>query len=45
MLDIGGVKFFPVESVAAVFENKSRLDSATKIREAIANVMSVKALN
>lgn len=41
--DTGGVKFFPVESVYATIEVKSNL-SKTKLREAIDNVKSVKAL-
>ncbi len=45
ILDIGGVKHFMVESVAAVFEVKSIIGSRELLVQALENVASVKALD
>lgn len=43
--EVGGVKHFMVESVVAVIENKAVIDSRADLRDALANVRSVKALD
>jgi hypothetical protein len=45
VLDVGGVKHFLVESVAAVLEVKAAITSATQLTDALVNVASVKALD
>jgi hypothetical protein len=45
ILSVGGVKFFLVESVAAVLESKASIDSTARLSEALANIASVKALD
>lgn len=42
---IGGISHFMCESVLAVVENKSRLESRTVVRSALENIRSVKALD
>lgn len=45
VLDVGGVKHFMVESVAAVIEVKAQIGSKKLLRDALNNVGSVKALD
>jgi hypothetical protein len=42
---VGGIRYFLVESVVAVIENKSRIESAAVLNEALDNIASVKALD
>jgi hypothetical protein len=45
VLEIGGIRHFLVESVAAVVENKAAVDSVSDLRSALENVASVKRLD
>jgi len=45
VLEVGGIKHFLVESVVAVIENKASIRSRELLREALANVRSVKSLD
>lgn len=45
VLEIGGVKHFPVESVIAVFEIKAIVDSEAKLVDALEQIESVKLLD
>lgn len=45
IFEIGGIKHFPVESVVAVFEIKASTDSENKLRSALRQIESVKALD
>lgn len=45
VLEIGGVKHFPVESVIAVFEIKATMDSDAKLLGALGQIESVKLLD
>jgi hypothetical protein len=45
MFEIGSIKHFPVESVAAVIENKASITSGKKLLQALENIKSVKALD
>jgi len=45
VFDVGGVKHFLVESVAAVIENKAMIGTRKRLREAMTNVTSVKQLD
>lgn len=45
VFEIGGIKHFMIESVVAVFENKSSIGSRDKLDSAIENIVSVKALD
>lgn len=45
VFEIGGVKHFMIESVAAVIENKAQITSTAVLEQALANVRSVKDLD
>lgn len=45
VFDIGGVKHFMIEAVAAVIENKASIASRKVLRTALENIQSVKALD
>jgi hypothetical protein len=45
VFDIGGVKHFMVESVAAVFQNRSDVSSTRSLASAIENIRSVRRLD
>jgi hypothetical protein len=45
VLEVGGVKHFPVESVIAVFEIKASTDSKAKLTDALEQIESVKSLD
>jgi hypothetical protein len=45
VLEIGGVKHFMVESVAAVIETKAAIESRARLTEALSNIESVKELD
>jgi len=45
VLDVGGVKFFMVESVAAVLETKADIGSERVLVQALENIASVKGLD
>lgn len=45
VFEIGGVKHFMIESVAAVIENKANITSVAVLEAALANVRSVKELD
>jgi hypothetical protein len=45
VFNVGGVKYFPSETVTAVGEVKSDISSSLKLADALANVESVKALD
>lgn len=45
VFEVGGIRHFMIESVAAVIENKSRLTSTADLRSAFANIRSVKTLD
>ncbi len=44
-LNIGGVKYFLVESVVAVLENKARITDVDTLKRALENIASVKKLD
>lgn len=44
-LTIGGIKHFPIESVVAAIENKSRIESTDLLQSALENLASVKRLD
>lgn len=45
ILEVGGVKHFPVEGVIAVFEIKASTDSAGKLTQALEQIETVKVLD
>jgi hypothetical protein len=45
VFEIGGIKHFMVESVAAVMENKASITSTAGLHQALENIKSVKALD
>lgn len=45
IFEIGGIKYFPVESVAVVIENKASITSTERLRQALENIKSVKVLD
>lgn len=45
VFEIGGVKHFMIESVAAAIENKARIQSVDVLEQALSNVRSVKELD
>lgn len=45
VFEIGDVKYFMVESVAAVIENKASIASASALQQAFENIKSVKSLD
>ena len=45
VLEVGGVKHFMIESVAAVFEIKADIGSEAVLKEALENIASVKGLD
>jgi len=45
VFEIGGIKHFPIEAVAAVIENKASIASTGILQAALANVASVKGLD
>lgn len=45
VFNIGGIKYFPVESVAVVIENKASITNTEKLHQALDNIKSVKALD
>ena len=45
VFQIGGIKYFPVESVNVVMENKSSITSVERLHQALENIKSVKNLD
>lgn len=45
VFEIGGIKYFMVESVVAVIENKASIASSAALRQALDNIKSVKVLD
>lgn len=45
VLEIGGIKHFMIESVAAVIENKASIKTKKRLRDALDNIKSVKSLD
>jgi Domain of unknown function (DUF6602) len=45
VFEVGGIKHFLAEAVVAVIENKARIDSAEKLRDAVQNIVSAKGLD
>ena len=45
VMEIGGVKHFMIESVAAVIENKASIKTKKRLRDALDNIKSVKSLD
>ena len=45
IFEVGGVKYFPIESIAAVIQNRTSLTSRAGLRSALKNLESVKALD
>ncbi len=45
IFNIGGIKYFPVESVAVIIENKSSITSTDRLHQALENIKSVKVLD
>jgi len=45
VFEVGGIKHFLIESVVAVIENKATIDDRKLLREALANIRSVKVLD
>lgn len=45
VFQIGGIRYFLIESIAAVIENKASITSTTVLNQALENIKSVKALD
>jgi hypothetical protein len=45
VFNIGGINYFPVESVAVVIENKASITSTERLNQALENIKSVKTLD
>jgi len=45
IFNIGGIKYFPVESVVVVIENKASITSSERLHQALENIKSVKVLD